>query len=311
MKTVTLHSRSFGAITQPSFQWSFHAIAATSLVIDAVFMDRPEDLLFLFASSTCWEGVVLPLRSLLCGDRCARPASRRARTVAVTVRVRDESDPTDTDANKKRCHFEDFVTHLISCVMRSCALWGDSGDDENLTLDIIKLDLSGTPTSDPFLKCTLDALPGLEFIDLRRCINLVAEPLRHLTQDTRTAVQRVLLDGCWELELSEYTTGQIVLPSTLYVDILNGPELEARDALEVVILDPNSGYRGKWVRCNVFGTEPLLPGERVDRYPPYPILYTIFVWETTLYNHAIGFSGSPASHIERRHLRRAYRDKYH
>jgi hypothetical protein len=104
------------------------------------------------------------------------------------------------------------------------------------------------------------------------------------------------------LDLSRYSEEFPAFMKNTYVDILHSRPLEIRDELEVVILQ--GIHQGKWVRCSAIRSATDHIPEKLKPWCNYLNRYTIFVWETIHYDHAIGFSGSPATGISRQHLRR-------
>jgi hypothetical protein len=119
------------------------------------------------------------------------------------------------------------------------------------------------------------------------------------------SIQRVILDGCWRLDVRHLLTQGI--PVTTWIDLLNEPfEMTENERLQVVIL--SNTYMGKWVDCHItetaINTEWMATLRSPTNYPLVFAQYDIWVKETIEYNQAIGFSNRPARGIHRHHLRR-------
>jgi hypothetical protein len=145
---------------------------------------------------------------------------------------------------------------------------------------------------------------------------------QHL-QPTKSApgqnLRVILLDGCWKLH-DTFIKGY---RGSAYLDLLHEPIFKG-NVMEVVIL--SQPHIGQWVKCEIDLIEnPGVPsgdsnhpstrgttqpsfmpmGEERERalFADVPSTYTIYVQETTMYNNAVGFSGSLAPRIQRNHLR--------
>ena len=214
-----------------------------------------------------------------------------------------------------------IIQGLLSCLNKCC------GRDllSHSTLFIRHLNVSETNITDACLEKCYPMLPLLEFMDCRRCQQLQF-PLRSAVAPSLN-IKKVLFDGCWQIDemhlknyensyygchflddshhTSQHDRGNSKPP--LFIDVLHDQgELELIGAFhaEVVILVPP--YIGEWVRCTITHKHPLPQTDTCSKGGgdrSHFAKYDIFVWETLKYNHAVGFSSSPALNISRQHLR--------
>jgi hypothetical protein len=274
---------------------------------------------------------LLPLLELVEGqaDDAVVPSARprRARDISLLVRVLPPplSLPLplpltlplplslpEVSGQSRRVSADEHLVALMACLQRSCAPPAVPRSVPcSTTLHVRHLSVAGTDVTDAALAGVLLGLPCLQVLDVCRCGRLEQEPLAHICQagdEEALSLREVYIDGCWRMHLDRFLAGGSV-PAGVYVDVLMGPPLTPTDAVEVVILSDK--HEGSWVRCSIINSTPLTrpriatsSAGAVTRTPGYSI-YNIFVWETLLYDHAIGFSASPVQHIERKHLRRA------
>lgn len=151
-------------------------------------------------------------------------------------------------------------------------------------------------------------MPELESVDLRRCHQL--KGLFLSTTKIPFSIRRILLDGCWRIDegcfvdfyASLCAQRQIEGEKGLFVDILH-EEFPLSSTAEVAIL--TEPHAGEWVRCTIthsYESAKYNEKKAADLNLKCS-LYDVFVWETLKFDHAVGFSCSPALGIARKHLR--------
>lgn len=223
-----------------------------------------------------------------------------------------------------------IIQGLLTCINKCC------GRDtlSHKSLFIRYLNLSETNITDSCLEKCYPLLPLLEIMDCRRCPHLKF-PLLQSASSLSVHVERVLLDGCWQIDVDHlfkfeeayvclnYHDLDMRVKKSLFIDMIH--ESLAVANVEVVILSPP--HTGEWVRCNVIyvhnsnsteivssafkeavGAESSQDNcesrsrNRLKRLNVFSKC-DIFVWETLKFDHAAGFSSMPAFNISRKHLR--------
>ena len=201
---------------------------------------------------------------------------------------------------------------ILHCVNGTC------GRDLvcNSLLYIRHLNVTEANISDDSLEACSPLLRLVEIIDLRRC-HLLKHPFPSTAVDMLTNLEKILVDGCWEIDESHllqfeqaFCAHQSDVERTIHIDLLHECFVPPMDA-EVVILAES--HRGAWVRCTVTRRNKNLSmsinsefngaSSTSEKQTTLYTCYNVFVWETLKFDHAVGFSIFPAYDIARKHLR--------
>jgi hypothetical protein len=291
MKVIIINEESLSQIIKPSFKWSFLANSAEEL---HVYVDINKAFRAPWMNSFDGFSAQLPIRELF--DR---------QTVVIYARPKRIGVNLITSQRKGIFPYEDLfyssLIDMLSCMARSFLPSEPPRLPLSSVFHLTYLSLSGTSVTDSSLTSILPLFPHINCLDLTRCDNLIYEPLNYIVSNAESVqdhLTQIFLDGCWNLEANAYIS---MLPISMHVGILHDAPLNRHDVMEVVILG-NSRHRGSWVRCSII--DAVSPGDgTTNTERPFSHKYNIFVWETIKYDHAIGFSGSPAMSIDRVHLR--------
>lgn len=183
-------------------------------------------------------------------------------------------------------------------------------------VSIVSLNISDNYFVDDYsVGIALEKLPALVSLDIRNCPSVCmpsflqpvsssasadsSEPLRY-ELPANPCLEEVYVDGCWGLNeelLCQYT-------GDLFIDMLHCSDdyeslQSSSSRTKVVIIEGR--HKGNWVYCNVL-RKVKITVKKGGKYPNKYCDYDIFVCETLLYDHAVGFSSSPAFNISRRFL---------
>lgn len=234
--------------------------------------------------------------------------------------------PYEENANLERTHSLNValqLSHVVhseqdrdmhqSFFLSSCRLIAASVARSGSCVQITSLNASDNYfIDDDVVASIMRSLPALVTLDVRNCPSLHRPNFLLDDQFSPSAamdsglcratahdcLEKVYVDGCWRLDetlLRRYS-------GNLFIDLLHEPLPGQDRRLKVVIIEGR--HIGNWVYCNVLSETRgrMVSSPKTGKYVNMYRSFDIFVKETLLYDHAVGYSSSPAFNISRKYL---------